>query len=379
MPTCSPQIMNKGKILKVGRQERESGQDLVVLPLTITSDFIPSFRLVAYYTVFGSSGQREVVADSVWVDVKDSCMGTVSFLNLPLPSPWDSPPGQCFLSLCLSPAFRAGSPPWSWHFCLCLLLSRLLLAPTPCPATCLGLRASRAPVFSLSWPSCLCSAWLQLSPPLTHEGSPKTWPGSADPSLCPPPQLVVKGSGKEQRSHLPGQQTTLTIQGDPGARVGLVAVDKGVFVLNKKNKLTQSKVCLLVLQGGGRRGKGVALGRAGGGPGDSSGSGVRRALEGGQKGHGRGLEVKAAEGRADGCRRAVAADTAHTALRGTRDENAGVGAAADGSSRPADLERGGGGGHRLHSGQRKGLCRGVRGRRPGPQDQQRTGDSPEER
>uniref|UniRef100_A0A8C0LBR4 Complement C3 n=1 Tax=Canis lupus dingo TaxID=286419 RepID=A0A8C0LBR4_CANLU len=123
-------IMNKGKILKVGRQERESGQDLVVLPLTITSDFIPSFRLVAYYTVIGSSGQREVVADSVWVDVKDSCMGT----------------------------------------------------------------------------------------------------------------LVVKGSGKEQRSHLPGQQTTLIIQGDPGARVGLVAVDKGVFVLNKKNKLTQSKI-----------------------------------------------------------------------------------------------------------------------------------------
>lgn len=34
----------------------------------------------------------------------------------------------------------------------------------------------------------------------------------------------------------------LQIEGDPGARVGLVAVDKGVFVLNKKNKLTQSKV-----------------------------------------------------------------------------------------------------------------------------------------
>jgi integrin beta 2 len=35
---------------------------------------------------------------------------------------------------------------------------------------------------------------------------------------------------------------TLKIEGDRGARVGLVAVDKGVFVLNKKNKLTQSKV-----------------------------------------------------------------------------------------------------------------------------------------
>ncbi|KFO28789.1 Complement C3 [Fukomys damarensis] len=69
-------VMNKGKLLKAGRQAREPSQDLVVLPLTITKDFIPSFRLVAYYTLVGASGQREVVADSVWVDVKDSCVGT---------------------------------------------------------------------------------------------------------------------------------------------------------------------------------------------------------------------------------------------------------------------------------------------------------------
>ena len=70
--------MNKGKLLKAGRQVREPGQDLVVLALPITPDFIPSFRLVAYYTLLGANGQREVVADSVWVDVKDSCVGTVS-------------------------------------------------------------------------------------------------------------------------------------------------------------------------------------------------------------------------------------------------------------------------------------------------------------
>ncbi|XP_011822874.1 PREDICTED: complement C3 [Mandrillus leucophaeus] len=70
-------IMNKGKLLKVGRQVREPGQDLVVLPLSITTDFIPSFRLVAYYTLIGANGQREVVADSVWVDVKDSCVGSI--------------------------------------------------------------------------------------------------------------------------------------------------------------------------------------------------------------------------------------------------------------------------------------------------------------
>ncbi|KAK7798966.1 hypothetical protein U0070_014597 [Myodes glareolus] len=123
-------IMNKGKLLKVGRQVREPGQDLVVLALPITPDFIPSFRLVAYYTLIGANGQREVVADSVWVDVKDSCVGT----------------------------------------------------------------------------------------------------------------LVVKGDPRDNRQPAPGQQTTLRIEGNQGARVGLVAVDKGVFVLNKKNKLTQSKI-----------------------------------------------------------------------------------------------------------------------------------------
>ncbi|XP_039080959.1 complement C3-like [Hyaena hyaena] len=123
-------IMNKGKLLKVGRQKRELGQDVIALPLIITADFIPSFRLLVYYTCVNSKGQREVVADSVWVDVKDSCVG----------------------------------------------------------------------------------------------------------------KLVVKGGRKEERVHLPGQQMTLNIEGDQGARVGLVAVDKGVYVLNKKNRLTQSKI-----------------------------------------------------------------------------------------------------------------------------------------
>ncbi|CAO2640989.1 Complement C3 [Lemmus lemmus] len=123
-------IMNKGKLMKAGRQVREPGQDLVVLALPITPDFIPSFRLVAYYTLIGANGQREVVADSVWVDVKDSCVGT----------------------------------------------------------------------------------------------------------------LVVKGDLRDNRQLAPGKQTTLRIEGNQGARVGLVAVDKGVFVLNKKNKLTQSKI-----------------------------------------------------------------------------------------------------------------------------------------
>lgn len=34
----------------------------------------------------------------------------------------------------------------------------------------------------------------------------------------------------------------IKVEGDAGARVGLVAVDKGVYVLNKKHKITQTKV-----------------------------------------------------------------------------------------------------------------------------------------
>lgn len=34
----------------------------------------------------------------------------------------------------------------------------------------------------------------------------------------------------------------LRVTGDPGATVGLVAVDKGVYVLNNQHRLTQKKV-----------------------------------------------------------------------------------------------------------------------------------------
>ncbi|XP_026068301.1 complement C3-like isoform X2 [Carassius auratus] len=63
-------ILSKGQIVKVDRFKRK-GQPLVTLPLTVTKDMIPSFRFVAYYHVDPS----EVVSDSVWVDVKDTCMG----------------------------------------------------------------------------------------------------------------------------------------------------------------------------------------------------------------------------------------------------------------------------------------------------------------
>ncbi|XP_069804276.1 venom factor-like [Dendropsophus ebraccatus] len=65
-------IMNKGRILKVDRQPQLQGQGLVTMSLPITEEFIPSFRIIAYYMV-----GNEIVSDSVWVDVTDTCMGTL--------------------------------------------------------------------------------------------------------------------------------------------------------------------------------------------------------------------------------------------------------------------------------------------------------------
>lgn len=64
------------------------------------------------------------------------------------------------------------------------------------------------------------------------------------PHATPCPwQLVVKGATEgDNRVQEPGTPMRLRIEGDHNAYVGLVAVDKGVFVLSKKNKLTQSKV-----------------------------------------------------------------------------------------------------------------------------------------
>ncbi|RXN11648.1 complement C3-like protein [Labeo rohita] len=63
-------ILSKGRIVQVHRFKRR-GQALVTLPVTVTKDMVPSFRFVAYYHL----GSSEVVSDSVWVDVKDTCMG----------------------------------------------------------------------------------------------------------------------------------------------------------------------------------------------------------------------------------------------------------------------------------------------------------------
>ncbi|KAK2815855.1 hypothetical protein Q5P01_026322 [Channa striata] len=117
-------ILSRGQLVKHGRYPIKR-QVLISLIVPITKEMLPSFRIVAYY----HPTENEVVSDSVWVDVKDSCMGS------------------------------------------------------------LKLESTR----------------------IDHVYEPRRMFG-------------------------------LKVTGDPGAMVGLVAVDKGVYVLNNKHRLTQKKV-----------------------------------------------------------------------------------------------------------------------------------------
>ncbi|KAG9467796.1 hypothetical protein GDO78_014281 [Eleutherodactylus coqui] len=120
-------ILSKGQLIKMDRQKRDPEQTLTVLSLVVSEKYMPSFRIVAYYTVPGN--ENEIVSDSVWVNTVNSCIKK-----------------------------------------------------------------------------------LEISP--------------SKPVLDP----------------APGTPMPMKLTGEPGASVGLVAVDKAVFVLNRKNRMSQNKV-----------------------------------------------------------------------------------------------------------------------------------------
>ncbi|XP_042200575.1 venom factor-like [Callorhinchus milii] len=124
-------LMNKGAIVKVGKQPKDPGQTVVTMTVPITSALIPSFRLVAYYYI-AVGGKFESVADSISIDVKDTCMGSL--------------------------------------------------------------------------------------------------------------KITGANEGDNKKIYSPHQAFKLKVTGDSGAKFGLVAVDKAIYVLNNKNRLTQSKI-----------------------------------------------------------------------------------------------------------------------------------------
>ncbi|XP_069570698.1 complement C3-like [Brachyistius frenatus] len=65
-------ILSRGQLVKYGRYKVRT-EFLISLPETITREMMPSFRVIAYY----HTNANEVVSDSVWVDVQDTCLGSL--------------------------------------------------------------------------------------------------------------------------------------------------------------------------------------------------------------------------------------------------------------------------------------------------------------
>uniref|UniRef100_A0A8C2XLN8 Complement component c3b, tandem duplicate 2 n=1 Tax=Cyclopterus lumpus TaxID=8103 RepID=A0A8C2XLN8_CYCLU len=69
-------VLSKSKII-VAERVNVTGQRVTAIGLTVTPEMMPSFRFVAFYGI-PWEGREEVVSDSIWVDVADSCVGGVS-------------------------------------------------------------------------------------------------------------------------------------------------------------------------------------------------------------------------------------------------------------------------------------------------------------
>uniref|UniRef100_A0A3B3WIX9 Anaphylatoxin-like domain-containing protein n=1 Tax=Poecilia mexicana TaxID=48701 RepID=A0A3B3WIX9_9TELE len=139
-------ILSRGQLVKHFREKNVNLNQMSV-NVDITKEMLPSFRVVAYY----HTSSNELVSDSVWVDVTDTCMGKLT---------------------------------------------------------------------------------LEMKTPAA--------------------------------SYEPRKTINVLVTGDPGATVGMVAVDDAVYILNNKNRLTQKKIWDVVEQydtgctaGGGKDGRNV--------------------------------------------------------------------------------------------------------------------------
>uniref|UniRef100_A0A8P4G2F4 Complement component 5 n=1 Tax=Dicentrarchus labrax TaxID=13489 RepID=A0A8P4G2F4_DICLA len=66
-------VLSKGKLVHYGSKKFTSTDNKETLSFEVTSDMVPSIRLLVYYILYGE-GTSELVADSVWLDVNDKCV-----------------------------------------------------------------------------------------------------------------------------------------------------------------------------------------------------------------------------------------------------------------------------------------------------------------
>nr|XP_057928105.1 complement C5 [Doryrhamphus excisus] len=68
-------VLSKGKVEHFGRQKFvASGDHKQSLSFAVTGAMVPSIRLLVYYILYGEA-TSELVADSVWLEVQDPCVG----------------------------------------------------------------------------------------------------------------------------------------------------------------------------------------------------------------------------------------------------------------------------------------------------------------
>nr|KAF6349208.1 hypothetical protein mMyoMyo1_011763 [Myotis myotis] len=71
-------VLSKGQIVSTKHQLKSHGSVFTSAIIDVTSEMLPSFRILAFYLLPRGTGQDpELVADSIWIDVKDRCMGTL--------------------------------------------------------------------------------------------------------------------------------------------------------------------------------------------------------------------------------------------------------------------------------------------------------------
>ncbi|KAM5233005.1 complement C3-like isoform 1-T1 [Hipposideros larvatus] len=71
-------VLSKGQIVRAKHQLKSQGGVYTSTIIDVTSEMLPSFRILAFYLLPRGTGQDpELVADSIWIDVNDKCMGTL--------------------------------------------------------------------------------------------------------------------------------------------------------------------------------------------------------------------------------------------------------------------------------------------------------------
>ncbi|XP_074059430.1 venom factor-like [Macrotis lagotis] len=68
-------LLSKGQITHAQIERKTRGSIVTSSMILVSPELLPSFRILAYYILPGST--PELVADSIWIDVKDKCMGSL--------------------------------------------------------------------------------------------------------------------------------------------------------------------------------------------------------------------------------------------------------------------------------------------------------------